>query len=153
MGSRVVACRLAEDLYEEFETLCGQEGLSPSEKLKRLVDDFVYPPGMATGIAQPKESEPETVQERLAAYRCPECGGYLMPKYYMIGGKLELTGYGCPVCLQRTGYFKRLKVDSTKDGRYGCYMPDGSFDEYDTSLLGIEDDDLQKYHDDGGLLK
>ncbi len=43
MASKVVGCRLPNDLLDEFAIRCEAEGVRVSEKLRQLVDDYMYP--------------------------------------------------------------------------------------------------------------
>ena len=43
MRSRVVSFRVPDDLYEEFEQRCKDEGVSPTVKLRELVESVCHP--------------------------------------------------------------------------------------------------------------
>lgn len=45
MGSKVISFRVPDDLYEEFEKRCHDEGVSPADKLREFVDSICYPAG------------------------------------------------------------------------------------------------------------
>ncbi|MFC2072588.1 hypothetical protein ACFLUU_07825 [Chloroflexota bacterium] len=43
MGSKVISFQVPDDLYEEFEKRCRNEGVSPADKLREFVDSVCYP--------------------------------------------------------------------------------------------------------------
>ena len=44
MASRMVTFRMPEDLYEEFQRQCENDRVTVSERLRKFIDDLVYPP-------------------------------------------------------------------------------------------------------------
>jgi len=43
MGSKVIGCRLPDDLCDELSIRCEAEGVRVSYKLKQLVEEYMYP--------------------------------------------------------------------------------------------------------------
>lgn len=43
MGTKVIGCRLPNEVQDEFAIRCEAEGVRVSEKLRQLVDDYMYP--------------------------------------------------------------------------------------------------------------
>lgn len=44
MASRMVTFRIPEDLYVEFQRQCENDRVTVSERLRKFIDDLVYPP-------------------------------------------------------------------------------------------------------------
>ncbi len=43
MESKVISFQVPDDLYEEFEKRCHNEGVSPADKLREFVNSICYP--------------------------------------------------------------------------------------------------------------
>lgn len=64
MGSRLVTFRIPEDLYEEFQQKCSDDGVTVSERLRKFIDNSIYPGSKPQAMREPRaEAEQTTVDE------------------------------------------------------------------------------------------